>query len=90
MGKGFMLVVGAVALLFGGVALIDAVGEVNGHGKLSDVAKEDFSRAVGRDAPAVAAVAKDDCSCVYGKECIGPNGGHYCLTTDGKKKYMQR
>lgn len=31
-----------------------------------------------------------DCACVYGKECRGPDGGRYCMTVDGKKKYMHR
>lgn len=32
-------------------------------------------------------VAQAGCLCSAGAECMGPKGGTYCLTDDGKKKY---
>ena len=28
-----------------------------------------------------------DCSCGFGQVCIGPRGGHYCITSSGGKRY---
>ena len=28
-----------------------------------------------------------DCACEAGNTCIGPRGGRYCLTSEGKKRY---
>ncbi|PST61900.1 hypothetical protein C9E91_14990 [Rhizobium sp. SEMIA4064] len=31
-----------------------------------------------------------DCSCRGGSYCVGPRGGHYCLTDDGRKSYLSK
>ncbi|THK36774.1 hypothetical protein EHS39_17705 [Ensifer sp. MPMI2T] len=30
------------------------------------------------------------CSCDSGTYCIGPRGGHFCLTDDGSKSYLRK
>lgn len=32
--------------------------------------------------------AQGECSCRSSHYCIGPRGGHYCLTDDGAKSYL--
>lgn len=32
----------------------------------------------------------DDCSCRLGRFCVGPRGGHYCLSDSGKKSYLKK
>jgi hypothetical protein len=32
----------------------------------------------------------DDCSCRSGRFCVGPRGGHYCLSDSGKKSYLKK
>ncbi|AWL28991.1 hypothetical protein DJ533_10640 [Acinetobacter defluvii] len=31
-----------------------------------------------------------DCSCAVVDYCVGPRGGHYCITSSGNKRYLQR
>lgn len=31
-----------------------------------------------------------DCSCRSGRFCVGPRGGHYCLSDSGKKSYLKK
>ncbi|MFT4182617.1 MAG: hypothetical protein QM636_11955 [Rhizobium sp.] len=31
-----------------------------------------------------------ECSCRSGKYCVGPRGGHFCITDSGKKSYLRR
>lgn len=31
-----------------------------------------------------------ECSCQAGLFCVGPRGGHYCLTDDGRKIYLRK
>lgn len=33
------------------------------------------------------AASVSDCACITGRICIGPRGGHYCLTAGGNKRY---
>jgi hypothetical protein len=30
-----------------------------------------------------------DCSCRSGRYCVGPKGGHYCMTDGGRKSYLR-
>ncbi|TRB23233.1 hypothetical protein EXN70_14470 [Rhizobium rhizogenes] len=31
-----------------------------------------------------------ECSCRAAKYCVGPRGGHFCITDSGKKSYLRR
>lgn len=31
-----------------------------------------------------------DCSCAVVDYCVGPRGGHYCITSGGNKRYLSR
>jgi hypothetical protein len=31
-----------------------------------------------------------DCSCLSERFCVGPRGGHYCLSDRGKKSYLKK
>lgn len=33
---------------------------------------------------------RTDCSCREGQYCVGPRGGHYCMTDSGKKSYLRK
>lgn len=33
---------------------------------------------------------KPHCACGRGNYCIGPRGGHFCITSGGKKRYLPR
>lgn len=45
---------------------------------------------VAAQAQAVAEPAAPGCDCAAGAVCTGPRGGKYCLTAEGKKRYLDR
>jgi hypothetical protein len=34
--------------------------------------------------------ASQSCSCRAGSYCVGPRGGHYCMTDNGTKSYLRQ
>ncbi|MFZ5938061.1 hypothetical protein ACOKS3_24930 [Pseudomonas sp. HS6-2] len=40
-------------------------------------------------ASSVGGYSEPDCSCGGGNFCYGPRGGHYCITSGGKKAYVK-
>lgn len=44
----------------------------------------------GEDADMTPAVSETECSCRSGHYCIGPRGGHFCLTDGGSKSYLRK
>jgi hypothetical protein len=38
----------------------------------------------------MAPTATGSCPCASGTYCIGPRGGHFCITDDGSKSYLKK
>lgn len=45
---------------------------------------------LGSTPPEMEPAGSSDCLCRGGSYCVGPRGGHYCLTDDGRKSYLRR
>lgn len=78
-GAAVVLVVAVLA----GVMFNGSAGE-----KGSAMAAPGAAAVVGGQAPAVAEPAGAGCECAAGAVCTGPRGGKYCLTAEGKKRYI--
>lgn len=47
----------------------------------------DFRHGTGQASPVARAESGENCPCGDNLSCVGPKGGHYCITTGGKKRY---
>jgi hypothetical protein len=36
------------------------------------------------------ATSASSCPCSGSKVCVGPRGGHYCITSSGNKRYIKK
>lgn len=89
--RGWLAVGGVSVLVVGGLLIGGAVNHELAARERSPVAVDSGTAVpVGAQAQAVAEPAAPGCDCAAGAVCTGPRGGKYCLTAEGKKRYLDR
>jgi hypothetical protein len=75
----------------GGIARCDGELFVCNDGSISG-SKKNCGAMLGQPAAGSATRMVEDgqCLCGSGTICIGPRGGHYCLTPSGRKSYVRK